>query len=357
MANNNEESQKLPVKKKQVKLTAATHRAIKNNLNPLLLLPLLLATVALIIAGIALWKIQATNQESHQNLNNVEENITHLKQLDLQVTQPTIKKLLLSQEQLNQTIEELNKTINESSKEKGYQHLDWMLFKARYYLELAQINAHWSFEQDTTILLLQQADELLKNFTQPEIFSIRQTIAKEIDELKNQPKLDSPGLLSQLDAIQDSILRLPFQNQFNQSSSPLPEASKNDSWRQELKKNFQSFSNLIIIRRKSEDSQLLSPLHQQMLKDSIRMDIQLAKFAILQHDSASYQLNLKQAIQSIRYTFDEKNAATQELIERIQKLENQKLTQDKVNVNDSLELLRKYLDNLTDNVQKGDKSQ
>ncbi len=74
------------------------------------------------------------------------------------------------QAQADNRLTAIQKTLSSALQERWYQNNEWLLLKARYYLELAGINAHWSDNPQTTIALLQQADDLLVNLHEPELF-------------------------------------------------------------------------------------------------------------------------------------------------------------------------------------------
>lgn len=163
----------------------------------------LLAFLAIIVS---IYSIQLEKQfQNHQLVEN--KNLTD--ELErIKVEQNTVQKLLDNnanhlqqiQSDLTSKMDSLNKELQTAMKQKLYQNNDWLLLKARYYLELAQINVHWSDNFNTSVALLQQADALLKGMNIPKIFTIRQTIAKEIAQLKSISVVDITGILSQLDA-------------------------------------------------------------------------------------------------------------------------------------------------------------
>ncbi len=96
-----------------------------------------------------------------------------------------------TQTNLQNKIQQMNKDLQAALREHFDQKQDWLLLKARYYLELAQINAHWSDDQQVTIALLQQADALLRTIPDQQLFTVRQAIAQEITQLQVLPKWTS----------------------------------------------------------------------------------------------------------------------------------------------------------------------
>lgn len=102
---------------------------------------------------------------------------------------------------------------------------------------------------------------------------------------------------------------------------------------------------LVVIRRNDEDIQpLLSPLHQTLLRDSIRFNLQEAQWALLQNNSKIFQLSLAQALKEINRAFDENAVATQALIKQLQNLQQEKLETITPTLNQSLSLLNQLIE-------------
>jgi uroporphyrin-3 C-methyltransferase len=229
-----------------------------------------------------------------------------------------------------------------------YQNQDWALLKARYYLELAQINVHWSDSIVSVIALLEQADHLLQQFNDPKILDIRQAIAKDIAQIQALPRVDIAGILSQLDAAQNSIntLTIPLPA----SSPPAPEnapasPSKESTWRLHLQSSANILEKFVVIRRHDQNVQpLLPPLLESILKENLHLSLQEAQWAVLNNNPAVYQLVLKQAIQNLKMNFNENIAATAALIKKLIELEQINIMQKKQAIGAALPILNELID-------------
>ncbi|WP_028388660.1 uroporphyrinogen-III C-methyltransferase [Legionella fairfieldensis] len=312
-------------------------------------LALLFAIIALLVT---LYNFYTNSQSRQFNLQQTQSSRDALDSLEQQ--QLTIKNSLSNAlETFNQTqsvtqkqIQVLDKNLQTALQQRFYQKQDWLLVKARYYLELAQIQAHWSDDQQTTIALLQQADSLLATATDQHLFTVRQTIAKEIAQLQTLPKIDVTGLLSQLDALQHALLELPIKQPFIQSNKENKIANATvSSWREKLQNSMNKLENLVVIRRNDKAIEpLLSPAHQTLLQDRISLNLQEAQWAILQNNSAIYQLALNQALENITRAFDEKASATQAVIQQLKTLQQTKLPTSKPVIGESLSLLNQWIE-------------
>ncbi|ARG96546.1 uroporphyrinogen-III C-methyltransferase [Legionella micdadei] len=362
MANSNEAQNKSSSKPAD-KLPQST-KSVNKNLNPasssfnwVSALAAVIAIIALIVAIYAIHANQRSielNEQQGQAVNHIVEQLKQ-QQSDAQNDLETLK---LTASQLHNTVQNqlqtMNKDLQSAMQQHLYQKQDWLLLKARYYLELAQINAHWSSDQETTIALLQQADALLHNIPDQQLFTIRQAIAQEIIQLQALPKIDTAGLLSQLDAAENAVTNLPIKKPFN--STQVKQGDESTSpWRQKLQESMSILEKLIVVRHNDEDIQpLLSPLHQSLLRDSIRFNLQEAQWALLQNNPKIFRLSLAQALREINRTFDENAVATQALVQQLQNLQQEKLETITPTINQSLNLLNQLIE--SKNMQKTDVS-
>lgn len=252
------------------------------------------------------------------------------------------------QTHLQDKLEQLDKQVQNALNQKFYQNQDWLLLKARYYLELAQINAHWSNGVDSTIALLEQADQLLKQLNDSKVFTIRQAIAKDIAQMQALPPVDVAGLLSQLDAAQNSInnLGIPLPVNENRPSPESPTTSPNkSSWRTHIESSMNVLEKLVIIRRHSEEIKpLMSPLLEALLKEKLHLNIQEAQWAVLNNEPFVYQLVLKQAINSLKQNFNENTPNTAALIKKLTELQQMNIIQKRPTVGTALPLLNELID-------------
>lgn len=259
---------------------------------------------------------------------------------------------------LQNKVEAVTRQLKATHNQHLYQNQDWLLLKARYYLELAQINAHWSDNFNAAIALLQQADTVLKQVNAPQILELRQTIAKEINQLKTTPNTDIAGLLSQLDAAQISISNLTIQSTISESSPPENtenlKKSNPSAWRAKLEDSVNLLEKLVVVRRNDEEVKpLMSPLFESILRESIRLNLQEAQWAVLNNNAVVYQLSLKQAVMNLKRTFDEQSPPVLVLLKQLNELQQVKLTQEKPTIGLALPLLNQMIDH-TQLLNQGD---
>lgn len=313
---------------------------------------LLIAFIALAITGYNYYCGMHFSKENKELIAQVQQ----LKQEQKNVEQDLNKKASLlenNHQTLETKISDFSKQV-QAMRQKGNQSQDWLLLKARYYLELAQINAHWmdNSNDKSTEVLLQQADITLGQMNAAELFKIRQIIAKELLQLKTASHLDMPGLLSQLDALQTSIGQLHLQKTLSLQADLVNSADKASTtgptvsnWKTQFNNSLDILGKLVVVRRSDEEIKpLLSPIFESLLKESLRINIQEAQWAIINRNPVAYQLALKQAIGTLQRGFSKQLSNTSTLIQQLKDLEKINLVAEKIEVGQALPLINELLE-------------
>lgn len=324
----------------------ATGKEVPNKNSLVNTLAFIAAAAAIAIAGYSMH----SNQQIQNNL--VEDNkklAAQLKQIQQDQTD-TNKDLKSAQTSFQTTVDglaTLNQQVQTTLNQNHFKQDDWLLLKARYYIQLAQINAHWSSDYNSAIALLVQADEVLKQLNETKVFEIRQSLAKEMAQLKAIPNLDIAGVLSQLDAAQVSVDGLSIQSS---SSENTEEKVTNNStqvsgWRYHLQNSLDLLGKLVVIRRDNEEIKpLLSPLYEALLKENIRLDLQEAQWAVLNKNSAVYEMVLKQAIDNLKRTFNPNSQNTSALLNQLDQLRQIQLTQEQPEIGAALPIINQLIE-------------
>ena len=307
----------------------------------------LVAILALVLAGNSFYLTWSMYQQNASYASNIA--LLKAQQNDISAQmQAAAQNWTQTEQQLQNRIKSLSNNLHSALQQRLYQKQDWLLLKARHYLELAQVNLHWSDDSKASIALLQQADTLLGEIPDQRVFPVRQTIATDISRLQAMPVVDVAGLLSQLDAAQDLVSKLTVQSALVSpaSQSTTPEASASPSaWRTKLRDNISVLEKLVVIHHHDEDIKpMLSPMLQNILRESIRMNLQEAQWAVLQNNSQVYQLSLQRALTQIKRNFDLSANSAQALIKNLQALQQQKLNAEKPVISDSLQQLNQIID-------------
>lgn len=328
--------------------------SLPNNQRPLFVTHTATVVVALIALGCAIYAMYTNAQLQRGTKQQVGVLLAQINTLKQQQTDTgdhvdtSIKSIHESQDSLLIKLKLLDKSLHFALQQRLYQAKDWLLLKARYCLELAQINAHWSDNSETTIGLLQQADAMLADVHDQHLFAIRQAIAKEIAQVQAIQKLDMAGMLSQLDAAQSVIANLPLKPSVAPVDKNKVGTVGNDTssaWRERLKGSVALLEKLVVVRRHDEDIlPLPSPEYEAILRESICLNLQEAQWAVLQNNDFVFQFSLAHAIKNIKRLLSPDTAATKTVIQQLLVLQKIHLTQQKPDLEQSLPLLNQLIE-------------
>ncbi|OJY38919.1 MAG: hypothetical protein BGO90_07410 [Legionella sp. 40-6] len=325
------------------------------NKNPSHILPIAALILALGSGVTSVYLVtqqQDLNQKiqlQQQNLNNQlqerqQNNLTLKKEIDLQT-----QRLHEEQNTLNTKLAELEKTVHQSLGNRLEQPEYWQWLKVRYLLELAQINAHWSTDNQSTEALLRQADQILAAQKEEAVLKIRQAIAQDITQIQTANTIDSIGILSQLDAVQKNISELDFPTLAQETKGieakdhPGQEFSLSQ-WRKNLGQAMDQLGKLVVIRRQDEPVHpLISPAMSELLKENLILNLQEAQWGVLARNNQVYQLALKQAEQMIRKHFNINTPLAETLLKNLNELSAKNIATEPLKIDRALPLINELI--------------
>ena len=241
---------------------------------------------------------------------------------DWQNIQNQVQQLDRMQQQLSTQIVTNQQQIQNLIQAQQYQSQDWEIQKARYYLDLAQVDATWSHDHHTTLSLLQHADQIMAHANPPNVQRIRQAIAEDITTLMQIPTVDTQGILAKLTAIHNKISQLSAQFYTPKETRPNPPSASPSTWRDNWESSLQQLRGLISIRYQEESALTpFSPEYISLLRENIRMNLQQAELGLIEQHPALYTQALQAAANSISFGFNPKNPQTQAILQSLQTLQ------------------------------------
>jgi len=241
----------------------------------------------------------------------------------------------------------LDKQMQMVLQQQSYQASDWGLLRARYFLELAQINASWTDDLQTSSALLNQADVVLENIHDQRVYDVRKAIAEEKTQVDAAEKIDVVGVLNQLSAAQKTATHLLARQiplLTDNKEAAITNEKTSSVWRMRLDDSIQALKKLVVVRRVDESHQpLMTPDLAALLRENIQLILQEAQFAVLQHNEVLYHFLLKQVMDKIKL-FDLKEANTQALQRQLDALAQLTVVQKKPHLGQALLLLNQIID-------------
>lgn len=288
------------------------------------LLAIIAASLVLVIVYMNIYVKQILQQQLQQT-----------KQQQIALQQSTQQTLQQFQEATQSRIQAVNDSFNQLLKNQHTQpqSSDWVLFKARYYLELASINNLWTNDNPTTLALLEQADQLLATVQKENMVTVRQAIADERAALLAIPNLDVTGILSTIHALQQIVDVMQPRFEGAESKPQQKSVTKTFTqltWREHLEQALQTLRSLVIIHHQDEPlATYMTPTYIAMQRAAIRLNLVEAEAAVIQRQAELYQLMINQVRDNLVHVFDPNHDKTKAMLNLLDTLQAVQLTQTK----------------------------
>ncbi len=229
---------------------------------------------------------------------------------------------------------------------------DWLLAEAEYLLKLANQRVLIEKSPGSAIALLEEADAILRDLADPDLFSLRQAIQKDLVALKLVAKVDAEGIYLQLSALAEqaeSIAILPdtFASADYAEGDLLLEEETSESTasnaRNSFNRFFSSFKSYFRIIENSEKPQaLLPPEETAYLQLNLRMQIERAQLALLREQQNIYVDSLVKAETWVARYFP-RSSSSMLFRQELNNLSKKNILRQLPDISTSLELLKEYI--------------
>ncbi len=251
-------------------------------------------------------------------------------------------------EKLNLAKEELSKSIKEIHYQLGKTRGDWMVADAEYLLTVANQRLHLVGDIKTSLIALQAADQRLRESGNPGVFKVREAIAREVNILKDIKPLDIVGIISKIRALENEVARLPIFLPHAEKDSLADEATKSNTEEKELssmeqlvESALEDIKGLVVIRRTGRSvTAVLLPEEVALIREDLKIKLEIARLALVQRDGNIYRANLEDAKAWLLEHFENNASATKKFLAEINKLQNIAVEMEFPNISESLSLLQ-----------------
>lgn len=196
------------------------------------------------------------------------------------------------------------------------------LAETEYLLRLAGERLALFGDPDTALRALRLADTQLRAVNDPLYDGVRQTLAEEMEALRQVEMPDRIGLSGRLLTLAESVYQWPLAIAVEEQESDEAQAQSQDEpglW----EKAKSVASTLVVVEQEAgRDSPLLSPEREQAMRDGIALEFRTARLALLNSDEDLYRHALEQALAILNEKFNVRSelvitsvASIQELLE------------------------------------------
>ncbi|MEK9825774.1 MAG: uroporphyrinogen-III C-methyltransferase [Methylotenera sp.] len=198
----------------------------------------------------------------------------------------------------------------------------------------------------SALLALQAAQKRLEPLDLPRAIQLRETLALEIENLREIPQLDVVILSGQLTQLSELCGKLPLISErqptlnATKQQTDTPAANGLTQWLQPL---WEDIKNLITVERIDQpEPPLLASDQAFYLRENIRLRLLTARIALLQHDEATYKADLNMVKSWLITYFDTKHPDTIRAMQLVKKLAAQKISMTLPQLTDSFAAVNRY---------------
>ncbi len=275
-------------------------KQLSNSTKPLHLISLGLVIIALCLSiwtAVDIFLLKSTNQSFNESWINARiELAARSKSLNDTVTQ--------QQQQISRLETQITNLSNADFNSKR----SYALHQAGYELQLARLYAHFGNNPQRCLSLLQNARRNIIASNTPELNLLQNNIAKTITDIKAHAN-DKQTTLKTLDTLASRIAALPtVPVAFKAKQIPKMQAKKintaNHHWYKPLLSLLHGLKSLVVIRHYSTPiNPALSQDQRQVIKQTLLLQINLARWAVLTDNAPLYQQSLQAMQKSLGKTF------------------------------------------------------
>ena len=286
--------------------------------------------------SLKLEQYQAINQQSLALAKQAEERSTQANSRTIVLEQ----KLAESRDQ-QEALQTLYTQLAENRESTAVAEVEQLLTIANQQLQL-------SSNVKSALLALQAAQKRLEPLDLPRAVQLRETLALEIESLRDIPQLDMLSLSAQLTQLSELCGKLPLiserQPTLNASTAQQKPAVESMSPLQKLiQPLWEDIKNLVTVERINKpEPPLLATDQAFYLRENIRLRLLTARIALLQHDEATYKADLNTVKNWLSEYFDTRHPDTIKAFNLLKKLSSNKISMELPQLTDSFAAVNRY---------------
>lgn len=235
----------------------------------------------------------------------------------------------------------------------------WRRAEIEYLLTVATQRVQVYRDPETAISALLAADARMQELGDPALVDVRQQVRNAVQDLQAVEQPDIEGLALQLATSAESVAQLPLpdhnpgQAHFENTVENGPETATADAdgaseakadpaWKRFASSVGKELRSLVVVRHNGEPVEpMLPPEAEFFLRGNLRLQIDAARAALLNRDTANFQASLKTA-RGWLSNFDTGAAAVQALNKELARLESVETQPKLPDVSNALRTLRGF---------------
>lgn len=244
-----------------------------------------------------------------------------------------LQNTLLRQQELDQQVAVLTQAQAESAKRleavnAAYAELlkgrvNWLVDEVEVTLNTASQQLLLSGNVPAAVGVLENIDQRLSRFDQPDLLPIKQAVSTDLSELKNRPHLNVTATSLRIDRLQAAVAGLPLlvDNTLQEGQNALPASQAAGFWQRTWDNTVGMIKGMVEVRKlDSNDAMLMAPQQIYFVRENLRLRLMDARLALLQHNGEIFQNDLNAAEAAVRQYFDTASPTTQAWLQELGEL-------------------------------------
>ena len=233
-----------------------------------------------------------------------------------------LNKILQNESDTAQTLDGIHRAYAELLKGR----VNWLVDEIEVTLNTASQQLLLSGNVPVAIAVLENVEQRLSRFEQPELLPIKQAISQDLAALKNRPYLNISATALRLDRLESAVDSLPLlvDSTMNaQNAEPAPTSKAGSFWNRAWNNTSELVKSMVEVRKlDNNDAMLIGAEQVFYLRENLRLRLLDARLALLQHNSEVYQHGLAAIEETVKRYFDVQSPNTQTWLKEVDELKS-----------------------------------
>ena len=233
-----------------------------------------------------------------------------------------LSKILQNEGDTAQTLDGIHRAYAELLKGR----VNWLVDEIEVTLNTASQQLLLAGNVPVATAVLENVEQRLSRFEQPELLPIKQAISQDLAALKNRPYLNVSATALRLDRLESAVDSLPLlvDSTMNaQNAEPAPTSKAGSFWTRAWDNTSELVKSMVEVRKlDNNDAMLIGSEQVFYLRENLRMRLLDARLALLQHNSEVYQNDLAAIEETVKRYFDVQSPNTQTWLKEVGELKS-----------------------------------
>jgi uroporphyrin-3 C-methyltransferase len=260
------------------------------------------------------------------------------------------RELAAAQERLGRQEEAVSRTLANLHQEVGRSGQEWRAGEAAFLVELAQQRLRLACDLETAQQALKSADRRLRETGDPRWMPVRDLLAADLARLSEAGLPDLDALAKTLLGMASGVNQLPLRPQRSvpravQPTTPVERVPGPRNLDTLLRDGWEGLKSLVKIRRNDQpQTARRGPQSLYNLRQNLRLQLDMARFALLRRDVDLYATRLDAAQTWLTSFFDSERPEVRLYLQELARLRSARLRPDLPDLGPTLAALRARLD-------------